>query len=73
MDEVSRDSLSGEIPELVKQSARTKAVRGENFARDEYGRVLRIYTNLTMNGVIPDETAWLKAQAASASGSGDGE
>jgi len=30
--------------------------------------VLRLYTYLTTNGLIPDEEAWLKPQAASASG-----
>ncbi len=70
---MGRDSSSADIPDPVLHAARSKAFRGEHFARAEYKRVLRIYTDLTMNGVIPDETAWLEAQAASASGGSEGD
>ena len=32
-----------------------KALRAENAALAEYSRVLRIFTNLTVRGIIPDE------------------
>lgn len=69
MSEVKRDFSSGEIPENEEAFAHAKALRAENFALDEYNRVLRIYTGLTVNGFIPDESEWLKAQAEGASGS----
>ena len=34
----------------------------------EYNRLRRVYRNLTINGVIPDEGEWLKALGASSSG-----
>ena len=40
------------------------AVRAENSALREYARVVRIYRDLTVNGVIPDESEWLKTRDA---------
>jgi hypothetical protein len=69
MSEVKRDFSSGDIPENEEAFAHAKALRAENFALNEYNRVLRIFTDLTVNGLNPDESEWLKAQAEGASGS----
>lgn len=66
--EIQADLESGSGPGEMEHFAYEKAVGGENFAFAEYNRVLRIYGDLTVKGIIPDETAWLKAQAANASG-----
>jgi len=42
-----------------------EAVRAESLAQREYSRLRRVYRDLTINGVIPDEGEWLKVQAAS--------
>ncbi len=68
MAEVQRDLPAGDIPESDHQFAHQKALRAESLALQEYKRVLRIVTDLTVNGIIPDEGEWLKAQAASAGG-----
>jgi hypothetical protein len=47
-----------------------KAVNAENSALREYARVQRIYYDLTVNGVIPDEAEWLKHRAAAAGEAG---
>jgi hypothetical protein len=66
-NEVERDHSSGDIPENERQFARYAALRAENIALAMYNRVLRIYKNLAVNGIVPDEDEWLKSQAANAS------
>lgn len=68
--EVQRDYPSGDIPENEYHFAHSKGLRAENSALAEYNRVLRIFTDLTAHGMIPDEAEGLKAKAASASGTG---
>jgi hypothetical protein len=66
--EVQRDYPSRDIPEHEHHFAHNKAVRAEDIALAEYNRVLRVYTDLTVDGIIPDESEWLKAQPAGACG-----
>jgi hypothetical protein len=68
--EVERDYSAGSVPINELQFAHHKALRVENLALRHYNHVRRIYTDLMVNGVIPDESEWHKAQAADASGSG---
>jgi hypothetical protein len=68
MVEVRRDYPAGDIPEPDHQFALREALRSENFALAQYNKVL--YSDLTVKGIIPDESAWLRAQGASGSGSG---
>jgi hypothetical protein len=54
--EVQRDLPSDDIPAPDGRFAYSRALRAESFALAEYKRVLRIFTDLTRNGKIPDET-----------------
>lgn len=55
MQEARRDFSLGDIPERVEQFAYTMALRSETSALVEYRRVLRVYTDLMLRGIIPDE------------------
>ena len=59
--EVQKDYPS--LPPSDGQYALQHAVRAENFALQEYNRVLGIYTNL-MKGIMPTEDEPLRASAA---------
>ena len=56
--QVQRDLSANEIPAPDGEFAYRKALRAENSALAECKRVLRIFTNLTENGKIPDENDW---------------
>jgi PilZ domain len=62
MKEVQRDYRAGDIPESDHHFAYQKALRAERFDLAEYNKVLRIYTDLTLNGIVPDDGEWLKEQ-----------
>jgi hypothetical protein len=66
--EVERDFPSGEIPENERQFSYQHGLRAESLALAEYRRILRIFTDLVTNGMIPDESEWLKVHATRASG-----
>lgn len=63
LTEVRRDHASGNVPDAERHSAYQDALRAENLAFAEYNRVLGSYTDLTVNGIIPDEAAWHTAKA----------
>jgi hypothetical protein len=48
-----------------------QAVRARDLAHAEHERVLQIYRGLTLQGIIPDESDWLRRQAADACGRED--
>ena len=58
LKEVQTDLAADVVPVADGQFAFRQALRAENAALAEYNRVLRIYTDLTMNGTVPDEDAW---------------
>jgi len=62
LKEVQRDSAAGGIPVPDQHYAYRKALRAERFALAEYSKVLRIFTDLVVNGTIPDEAEWMKTQ-----------
>ena|SRR5690242_6480677 len=66
--EVQRDFPPELVPSADGQFALQKALQAESFASAEYRRVLRIFTALVMEGIVPDETEWLKRKAAGADG-----
>lgn len=53
--EVVDDFRSGGISETTEMFACRKAIRAEVFALREYARVLRIVTDLALNGKVPVE------------------
>jgi len=53
LKEVQRDFQSGEIPSADGSYAHQKALRAEIAALAEYQRVLRVVTDLLVNGIIP--------------------
>lgn len=61
--ELQGEYPSGDIPEGEYHFAQQQALRAENVARAEYNRVLRIYTDLVVRGIIPDEAEWLKSDS----------
>ena len=70
--EVKQDFLSPDIPGADGHFAFRQALRAESAAFSEYNLVLRIFSDLALRGIVPDEAEWLKAQAANRSGR-DGE
>lgn len=64
LKELLEDFPLSEISRAEGKFAWQEAVRTESLARREYNRVRAIYRNLAINGAIPDEGEWLKAQAA---------
>ena len=54
-----------EISNADGHFAYQRAIRAETAALREYARVLRIHHDLTVDGVIPDESAW-RSRAAHA-------
>ena len=60
--EVERDFPLGGEPSPDGRFARERALRLENLARNEYGRVLRLYSDLVVAGKVPDENDWLPHQ-----------
>ena len=55
MQEVHRDLQEGVIPAADGNFALERAIRAENIAIAEYSRVLRFYTDLVVDGKIPEE------------------
>ncbi len=54
--EVQRDLPRGDVPAPDGDYAYRKALHVENSALAEYKRVLRIFTDLMINGKIPGES-----------------
>jgi len=71
LKEVQTDLAANVVPMADGQFAFRQALRAENAALAEYNRVLRIYTDLTMNGTVPDEDAWHGRKAASSKATDD--
>ena len=59
--ELHRDLESGHIPSLDGTFAYQKALRIETMALAEFCRVLRIFTDLILEGKIPDANTWQKS------------
>ena len=55
LNEVQKDFDSGAVPSPDGGFVVHRAMRLENLALKEYGRVLRIFTDLVADGIIPDE------------------
>ena len=55
--EVKQDLQSPDIPTPDGSYAYRRALRAETLALREYSRVLRIYQDLAVRGVVPDEGA----------------
>ena len=55
--EVKQDFSSPDIPASDGNFAYRQALRVENLALAEYQRVLRIFSDLTVRGIFPDEAA----------------
>jgi len=55
VNEVHRDLPSPDIPAADGDFALQRAVRAENDALREYNRLLRIFTDMVVDGIIPDE------------------
>jgi hypothetical protein len=53
--ELQRDLPPGTLPSPDQGFAYQQALHAENFALAEYRRVLRIYTDLTIRGKLPDK------------------
>jgi hypothetical protein len=66
--EVVSDFPPREISNADGLFAYQRAVQAENSALRDYARVSRIYQDLTVKGVIPDEAEWLKSRGAAAGG-----
>ena len=66
LTEVLKDSPPGVIQTSDGTFAYRQAVKAESSALREYARVLRIYHDLVVNGIIPDETTWREGRAAGA-------
>ena len=64
--EVHREFPAPDIPPADGDFAFQKAIDAENAALREFDRVLRIFTDLVVRGIIPDESEWVKRQAAHA-------
>lgn len=58
LSELRRDYPSDDIPAGEYHFSHQQALRGENFALKEYRRVLRILTDLTVHGKVPNEDDW---------------
>ena len=58
--EVQADLQSGTVPEPDGSFGFQKALRAENFALADYGRVLGIFTDLVVRGKVPDANDWLR-------------
>jgi hypothetical protein len=58
VEEVQRDVAAHAVPAADGTFSYQRAVRAENVAAVEYGRVLRIYADLVVNGKPPDEGDW---------------
>lgn len=56
--EVQRDLPHGDVPAPDGDYAYRHALHAENFALVEYNHVLRIFTDLIINGKIPGEDDW---------------
>jgi len=65
LQEVQRDFPLGD-PSPDGQFAYQKALRAERHAQEEYTRVLRLYTQLVLDGKIPDAHEWRNADAGGA-------
>src|SRR5215831_3713036 len=66
LKELLGDFPLNEISRAEGKFAYQEAVRAESLAQREYNGLRRVYRDLTINGVIPDDGDWLQAQAASA-------
>ena len=65
LKEVQRDFPRESVASADGQFALQKALRAENLALAEYRRVLRIFTDLVVEGTVPDENVWLHRKATS--------
>lgn len=64
MGEIEDDCSGTDIPPSDHHYAHQTGLSGENLALVEYNLVLRIYADLTVRGIIPDEAEWLKSQGS---------
>lgn len=55
--EVQRDLAEGAVPSADGNFSFERAIRAENMALAEYNRVLRIFTDLVLRRILPDESA----------------
>ena len=64
----SLDQVVNDLPMTTPDGhfAYQKALKAECLALREYGRVLRVFHDLTVNGIIPNEDEWQKRRAAGA-------
>lgn len=62
LGEVGHDPL-GDSPAPDGHFAFQRAIKAERFALPEYIRILRLFSDLVMNGIVPDEDAFRRAQA----------
>jgi len=60
------DSPPRQLDNADGHYAYQKAMRSENSALREYACILRIYTDLIVHGVVPDEARWVKSRSAQA-------
>jgi hypothetical protein len=58
LEEIERDISSGAMNSMDGQFAFEKAIRTENLALAEYNRVLSIFSDLILRGIIPAENTW---------------
>lgn len=70
LKEVQQDFPSCDLPSADGRFAFQQALRAENNALAEYNRLLRIFTDLIVDGTIPDENDWLKQKPKIADGEG---
>lgn len=68
--EIEHDCLSAYIPGPRHHAPYAKALRAERLALIRYHNVLQIYTDLIVDGIIPDENAWLNSQTTLGSNPG---
>lgn len=70
---IYREEIARDFPAKERNAdghfAHQRALTAENLALEEYDRILRIYTNLIVNGILPDPNEWRKARDTNASDS----
>ena len=59
VEEVQKDLAAGAVPAADGTFSYRRALRAENIAAVEFGRVLLIYADLVVNGKPPDEGDWV--------------
>jgi hypothetical protein len=58
VQQVHCDLRSPDIPAVDGDFAARRAIKLESAALREYARILRIFTDLVVKGVVPDEADW---------------